>query len=115
MALVDFYPSMQPSAAEVQNGKFFTLPIRPTKITQILSVLTHFIRPTIPGLLSLAYLRWATVPGLLSRAYSQSPTLTRLLLLSLGSGPWFMVSGFLSLGSSPWVTVAGLHSVCCLP
>ena len=43
MALVDFYPSMQPSAAEVQNGKFFTLPIRPTKITQILSVLTHFI------------------------------------------------------------------------
>ena len=44
MALVDFYPSMQPSAAEVQNGKFFTLPIRPTKITQILSVLTHFIR-----------------------------------------------------------------------
>ena len=43
MALVDFYPSMQPSAAEVQNGKFFTLPIRLTKITQILSVLTHFI------------------------------------------------------------------------
>lgn len=44
MALVDFYPSMQPSAVEVQNGKFFTLPIRPTKITQILSVLTHFTR-----------------------------------------------------------------------
>ena len=43
MALVDFYPSMQPSAVEVQNGKFFTLPIRLTKITQILSVLTHFI------------------------------------------------------------------------
>ena len=42
MALVDFYPSMQPSAVEVQNGKFFTLPIRLTKITQILSVLTHF-------------------------------------------------------------------------
>ena len=44
MALVDFYPSMQPSAVEVQNGKFFTLPIRLTKITQILSVLTHFTR-----------------------------------------------------------------------
>ena len=50
MALVDFYPSMQPSAAEVQNGKFFTLPIRPTKITQILSVLTHFIsNPDVVG------------------------------------------------------------------
>ena len=45
MALVDFYPSMQPSAVEVQNGKFFTLPIRLTKITQILSVLTHFTSP----------------------------------------------------------------------